>query len=97
MTERVNDAGPKPLTSEMLDDLYEEITGKVQAGEQLDTRLWQGLPTLPLISTAGLQVDALRDVGSIGGDLRSLAWPGQETGPQQGTKLLRSTSEEGSG
>ena len=36
MTERVNDAGPKPRASEMLDDLYEEITGKVQAGEQLD-------------------------------------------------------------
>jgi len=36
MTERVNDAGPKPLTSEMLDDLYEEITGKVLAGEHLD-------------------------------------------------------------
>ncbi|MBC8874929.1 MAG: protein kinase, partial [Planctomycetes bacterium] len=36
MTERVNDAGPKPWASEILDDLCEEITAKVQAGEQLD-------------------------------------------------------------
>ncbi len=36
MTERVHHTGAEPASSEVLDNLYEKITAKVQAGEEPD-------------------------------------------------------------